>query len=139
MGSANYDAINTIIALLTDNWTAGQAPNIQKAWEKRSVGFIDDRKDQIIITPKAEEIKYFSLYGTDHFHDVTLDFDIRTYQNDDRHNNVVKETMKILKDKIRGGDDYVDLRIIASYTRNQYMRNMFNHIVTVSLRKMNPV
>ena len=100
MGTANYDAINTIITLLTDNWTAGRAPNIQKACEKRSVGFIDDRRDQIIITPKAEDVKYFSLYGTDHFHDVTVDFDIRTYQNDDRHNNVVKETMKILKDKI---------------------------------------
>tara|TARA_B100000029_G_scaffold417947_1_gene422816 strand:- start:68 stop:487 length:420 start_codon:yes stop_codon:yes gene_type:complete len=138
MGTANYDAINTIITILNDNWTAGRVPNIEKSWEKRSVGFIDDRRDQIIITPKAEDVKYFSLYGTDHFHDVTVDFDIRTYQNDDRHNNVVKEAMKILKDKIRGGDDYVDLRIIASYTRNQYMRNMFNHIVTVSLRKMNP-
>ena len=67
-----------------------------------------------------------------------MDFDIRSYQDDERHNDIVKETMRIIKAQIRGGADYTDLRVIASYSRNQYMRNMFNHILTVSIRKMNP-
>ena len=85
-----------------------------------------------------ENVTYFGLYGSDFWHDVTIDLDIRSYQNDVRHNNIVKEVNKIIKDKIRGIDDYTDIRIIASYSRSHYMRNMFNHIVTVSLRKLNP-
>ena len=138
MSSFQYDAATTIVNILNDNWTAGKVPEIQKAWKKRSTGFIDDRRDQIIVTPKAEQVNYFSLYGTDHWHDVTIDLDIRSYQNDERHNDIVKETIKIITDKIRGGTDYTDLRVISSYTRNQFMRNMFNHILTISIRKTNP-
>ena len=43
MGTATYDSADKIISVINDNWTAGQAPNIQKAWNRRSVGFIDDR------------------------------------------------------------------------------------------------
>ena len=138
MSSFQYDAATTVIDLLNNNWSAGQTPEINKAWEKRSTGFIDDRRDQIIVTPKSEKVNYFSLYGTDHWHDVTIDLDIRTYQDDERHNNIVKETIKIITDQIRGGTDYTDLRVISSYTRNQFMRNMFNHILTISIRKTNP-
>ena len=138
MGTAIYDAVDTVVSLLRDNWTSGRLPNVQKAWDKRSVGFGDSRSPQIIITPKTENITYFGLYGSDFWHDVTIDLDIRSYQNDVRHNNIVKEVNKIIKAKIRGVDDYTDIRIIASYSRSHYMRNMFNHIVTVSLRKLNP-
>jgi len=138
MGTAIYDAADTVVSLLKDNWTADRVPNVQKAWDKRSVGFGDSRSPQIILTPKTENITYFGLYGSDFWHDVTIDLDIRSYQNDVRHNNIVKEVNKIIKAKIRGADDYTDIRIIASYSRSHYMRNMFNHIVTVSLRKLNP-
>jgi hypothetical protein len=138
LSSFQYDAATTLINLLNDNWTAGQVPEITKAWKKRSTGFIDDRRDQIIVTPKTEKVNYFSLYGTDHWHDITIDLDVRTYQDDVRHNDIVKEIIKIITDKIRGGTDYTDLRVISSYTRNQFMRNMFNHILTVSMRKINP-
>ena len=138
MGTAIYDAVDTVVSLLRDNWTSGSLPNVQKAWDKRSVGFGDSRSPQIILTPKTENITYFGLYGSDFWHDVTIDLDIRSYQNDVRHNNIVKEVNKIIKAKIRGVDDYTDIRIIASYSRSHYMRNMFNHIVTVSLRKLNP-
>ena len=133
-----YDATDEIISLIQDNWTEGQTPNIDKVWERRSVGLIDDRRDQIIITPKTENIQYFGLYGRDHLHDITIDLDIRTYQNDERHNLIVKEVHKIIKDNIRGNTKYTDLRIIASYTRNQFMRNMFNHVVTLSYRVTTP-
>jgi len=138
MGTAIYDAADTVVSLLRDNWTSGRLPNVQKAWDKRSVGFGDSRSPQIILTPKTENITYFGLYGSDFWHDVTIDLDIRSYQNDVRHNNIVKEVNKIIKAKIRGVDDYTDIRIIASYSRSHYMRNMFNHIVSVSRRKLNP-
>ena len=138
MGTAIYDAADTVVSLLKDNWTAGRIPNVQKAWNKRSVGFGDSRSPQIILTPKTENITYFGLYGSDFWHAVTIDLDIISYQNDVRHNNIVKEVLKIIKAQIRGGDDYTDIRVIASYSRSHYMRNMFNHIVTVSLRKLNP-
>lgn len=134
MTSTSYSSLDTVISLLKDNWTSGNAPNVQKSWDRRSTGFIDDRRDQIILTPKSENIKYFGLYGNDHWHDVTIDLDIRTYQNDERHADVVSEVVRIIKSKIRGGTDYTDLRVIASYSRNQYMRNMFNHIITISIR-----
>ena len=138
MGTAIYDAADTVVSLIKTNWTADRIPNIQKAWDKRSVGFGDSKSPQIILTPKTENITYFGLYGSDFWHDVTIDLDIRSYQNDTRHNIIVKEVNRIIKAKIRGGADYTDIRVIASYTRNQYMRNMFNHIVTISLRKLNP-
>lgn len=134
MTSTSYRSADLLETMLIDNWTSDNVPNVQKSWKRRSVGFIDDRRDQIILTPKAENIKYFGLYGNDHWHDVTIDLDIRTYQNDERHEDIVSEVIRIIKSKIRGGDDYTDLRVMASYTRNQYMRNMFNHIITVSMR-----
>ena len=72
MGTAIYDAADTVVSLLKDNWTAGRIPNVQKAWDKRSVGFGDSRSPQIILTPKAENVTYFGLYGSDFWHDVTI-------------------------------------------------------------------
>ena len=99
MGTAIYDAADTVVSLLRDNWTSGRLPNVQKAWDKRSVGFGDSRSPQIIITPKTENVTYFGLYGSDFWHDVTIDLDIRSYQNDVRHNTIVKEVNKIIKAK----------------------------------------
>jgi hypothetical protein len=138
MGTSIYDAVDEIVTVIQNNWTKGRAPNLDKAWERRVVGLIDDRRNQIILTPKSENIIYFGLGGADHFHDVTVDLDIRTYQNEQRHEDVVKETLRIIKTNIKGGSTYVDLRVVASYSRSQYMRNMFNHILTLSFRQTNP-
>lgn len=120
--------------LIIDNWKASQTPEINPVWTKRTVGFIDDRRDQILITPKQENITYYGLYGLDHLHEITLDLDIRTYQNVQRHSDIITEVMRIIKNNIRGGNEYVDLQVLNSVSRNQNMRNMFNHIVTISFR-----
>lgn len=138
MGTSIYDAVDEIVTVIKGNWTKDRAPNLDKAWERRVVGLIDDRRNQIIFTPKSENITYFGLGGSDHFHDVTVDLDIRTYQNEQRHEDVVKETLRIIKANIKGGTTYVDLRVVASFSRSQYMRNMFNHILTLSFRQLNP-
>ena len=63
--------------------------------------------------------------------------EIRTYQDIDRHNSVVKEIVKIIKDNITG-TTYTDLRVIASFSKNYAYRNMYSYVVTISYRKADP-
>lgn len=133
-----YSMINKTKSLLEDNWQLSTQPNVDSVWNRRSTGFIGDKSDQIILTPKLENIEYYSLYGVDHLHEITIDLDIRSYQDIDRHSDVVAEVLRIIKANIRGGNDYVDLRVLSSVSRNERMRNMFNHIVTIVYRVLNP-
>lgn len=133
-----YDMLDKIKSLIDENWASPPAPEVSAVWRKRATGLIDDRRDQIIITPKIENITYFGLYGVDHLHEITLDLDIRTYQDITRHSDIVKEVLRIIKDNIRGYSEYVDLRVLNSVSRNERMRNMFNHIITIDFRVINP-
>lgn len=133
-----YTMLNKIKALLNDNWSSSPLPDITAVWEKRVVGIIDDKRDQILITPRQENIDYYSLYGDAHLHELTLDLDIRTYQNIDRHADIVSEVLRIVKTNIRGENEYVNLLVIGSQSRNEQMRNMFNHIITISFKVINP-
>ena len=58
-----YDAVDDVIDLLRTKWSSLRPPHITKVWEKRTVGFIDDRSDEIIISPKGENIEVFGLGG----------------------------------------------------------------------------
>ena len=133
-----YDMLDKFKSIIEDNWTSPPLPEVNVVWKKRTVGFIDDRRDQIILMPKQENVMYYGLYGSDHLHEITIDLDIRTYQDIKRHSDIVKEIMRIVKENIRGFDEYVDLRILNSVSRNENMRNMFNHIITIDFRVINP-
>ena len=137
MTITTYDAVDDIISLIKTKWANLRPPHITKVWEKRTVGFIDDRSDEIIVSPKGENIEYFGLGGTAFWHEQIIELDIRTYQDIDRHNNVVKEIVKIIKDNIVG-TTYTDLRVTGSYSRNFQYRNMFSYVLTLSYRKANP-
>jgi hypothetical protein len=137
MTITTYDAVDDIISLIKSKWSNLRPPTISKIWEKRTVGFIDDRSDQIILSPKGENIQYFGLGGSSFWHDQMIEMEIRTYQDIKRHNNVVKEVVKIIKDNIVG-DTYTDLRVIGSFSRNYQYRNMFSYVVTLSYRKSDP-
>ena len=52
MTITTYDAVDDIIDLLRTKWSSLRPPHITKVWEKRTVGFIDDRSDEIIVSPK---------------------------------------------------------------------------------------
>jgi len=132
-----YDAVDDIISLIKDKWSSLRPPHITKIWEKRTVGFIDDRSDEIVVSPKGENIQYFGLGGSSFWHEQIIELDIRTYQNIDRHNKVVKEVVKVIKDNIVG-TTYTDLRVIGSFSRNFQFRNMFDYVITISYRKANP-
>ena len=133
-----YTMLNKIKDLLNDDWSSPPLPDITAVWEKRVVGIIDDKRDQILITPRQENINYYNLYGDAHLHELTLDLDIRTYQNIDRHADIVSEVLRIIKSNIRGENEYVNLLVIGSQSRNEQMRNMFNHVITISFKVINP-
>lgn len=138
MAITTYDAVDDIISLIKSKWSNLRPPTISKIWDKRTVGFIDDRSDQIILSPKGEDISYFGLGGSAFWHDQMIEMEIRTYQDINRHNSVVKEIVKIIKDNIVG-DNYTDLRVIGSFSKNYQYRNMFSYVVTISYRKADPV
>ena len=133
-----YDAVDDVIDLLRTKWSSLRPPHITKVWEKRTVGFIDDRSDEIIVSPKGEDIQVYGLGGSAYWHEQIIELDIRTYQDIKRHDKVVKEVVKIIKDNMVG-TTYTDLRVVASYSRNFQFRNMFDYVVTLSYRKANPV
>jgi len=130
--------LNKLKSLIEENWQSPPLPEVSPVWKKRTVGFIDDRRDQILLSPRQENVTYFGLFGSDHLHEITLDMDIRTYQDIERHSDIVTEVMRIIKDKIRGSTEYVDVRILNSVSRNERVRNMFNHIITIDFRVINP-
>ena len=132
-----YDAVDDIIDLIRTKWTNLRPPHITKVWEKRTVGFIDDRSDEIILSPKGENIEYFGLGGSAFWHEQIMEMDIRTYQDIKRHDKVVKEVVKIIKENIVG-TTYTDLRVIGSFSRNFQYRNMYSYVLTLSYRKANP-
>jgi hypothetical protein len=137
MAITTYDAVDDIISLIKSKWSNLRPPTISKIWDKRTVGFIDDRSDQVILSPKGEDITYFGLGGSSFWHDQMIEMEIRTYQDIDRHNSVVKEIVKIIKDNITG-TTYTDLRVIGSFSKNFQYRNMFSYVVTISYRKADP-
>lgn len=137
MAITTYDAVDDIISLIKTKWSNLRPPTISKIWDKRTVGFIDDRSDQVILSPKGEDINYFGLGGSAFWHDQMIEMEIRTYQDIDRHNSVVKEIVKIIKDNITGST-YTDLRVIGSFSKNYQYRNMFSYVVTISYRKSDP-
>tara|TARA_R110002020_G_scaffold222074_4_gene430526 strand:+ start:1850 stop:2284 length:435 start_codon:yes stop_codon:yes gene_type:complete len=144
MTTITYSALEDLLTLLHNNWggsgDAGREPIFQKVWERRSVGFGSDRQEVILLTPRQENIQYFGLHGDNFFHDLTVDLDIRSYHDEERHEVIVKEIIRIIQANIRGSTTfpYTDLRIMSSHSRSEIMRNMYNHIISVSYRKTDP-
>lgn len=139
MAITTYDALDEIISLIKSKWSNLRPPNLTRIWDKRTVGFIDDRADQVLLSPKGEDIEYFGLGGSAFFHNQIVELEIRTYQDIKRHNDVVKEIVSIIKNNIVNSDyTYTDLRVIGSFSKNYTMRNMFIYVVTLSYRKCNP-
>lgn len=54
MGIFTYDAVTIIQDLITNKWKDIRPPRISAIWDKRSVGFMDDRRDELVIYPKMK-------------------------------------------------------------------------------------
>ena len=142
MAIATYDVIDDVISMLKTKWntsTGGEIPRIERIWDEKTIGFGDMEisKGIILIEAMDEDVKYFSLYGADHMHTITLTLDVRSYQTLDRHEVIMKELARIIKDQIRR-TSFVDLRIVGTVPLSRLYRNMFRHMIRVTYRKMNP-
>tara|TARA_B100000029_G_scaffold335730_1_gene327842 strand:- start:3454 stop:3867 length:414 start_codon:yes stop_codon:yes gene_type:complete len=137
MGIFTYDAVTIIQDLITNKWKDIRPPRISAIWDKRSVGFMDDRRDELVIYPKNEVINYFGIGGQAFWHDQLLELEIRTYRDIKRHNEVVKKVVDIIKENITG-TGYADLRVVSSFSKNYLYRNMYSYILTLSIRKADP-
>ena len=137
MGIFTYDAVTIIQDLITNKWKDIRPPRISAIWDKRSVGFMDDRRDELVIYPKNEVINYFGIGGQAFWHDQLLELEIRTYRDIKRHNEVVKKVVDIIKENITG-TGYADLRVVSSFSKNYLYRNMYTYILTLSIRKADP-
>jgi hypothetical protein len=133
--SLTYDALEDCIAMLKDGWTAGtQLPDIKALWKEKSAGFIDDRRDIILVYPRRENIEYFGLYGSDFLHTLTLVVDVRSYGEQDKLNQTVTEVLRILKANIRR-TGFVDVIVKHSMSQSDNLRNMFKHQIVVQYRQ----
>ena len=137
MGIFTYDAVTIIQDLITNKWKDIRPPRIYAIWDKRSVGFMDDRRDELVIYPKNEVINFFGIGGQAFWHDQLLELEIRTYRDIKRHNEVVKKVADIIKENITG-TGYADLRVVSSFSKNYLYRNMYSYILTLSIRKADP-
>ena len=142
MAIATYDVIDDILSMLKTKWntsTGGQIPRIERIWDEKTIGFgdMEVKKGIILIEPMNEGIQYFSLGGTNHLHAIDITLDIRSYQTIDRHNELVKEVARVIKDQItRTGS--VDIRITGTEPLSRLYRNMFRHMIRLRYRRMDP-
>ena len=137
-----YDAIDDCIDMIKNKWnntSGGVVPRVERIWDEKTIGFGDMEisKGIILIEAMDESVKYFSLYGSDHMHTIDLTLDVRSYQNIDRHNVIMKELARVIKDQIRR-TSFVDLRIVGTVPLSRLYRNMFRHMIRITFRKMNP-
>ena len=138
MGNSNmYQSAETAKNLIKDNWTLSSQPDITFVWEERTTGFMDDRRDFILITPTNEDPQYFGLYGSDFLHHISVKVEVHSFQNLQHHENIVNEVFRIVKANIRG-TDYVDLLLTQSAHNNDLYRNIYRHTVIMKYRKLNP-
>jgi len=142
MTIATYDVIDDVIDMLKTKWNTslgGSLPRIERIWDEKVIGFgdMEVKKGIILIEPTNESIQYFSLGGANHLHGIDLTLDIRSYQNIDRHDQLVKEVVRIIKDQItRTGS--VDIRVVGTEPLSRLYRNMFRHMVRITYRKIDP-
>ena len=133
--SLTYDAMEDCITMLKDGWTAGtQLPDVKALWKEKSAGFIDDRRDMILVYPRRERIEYFGLYGSDFLHTLLLVVDIRSYGEQDKLNQTVTEILRISKANVRR-TGFVDVIVKNSTSQSDNLRNMFKHQITVQYRQ----
>ena len=130
-----YDAVLNLQDEICSDWGESPKPKILLVWEEKSVGIVNTKQEYIFIEPITESIKPFQLHGDTWWHEVVIKVDVRTWSNLTRHNVVVKETARIIKNIIRNSDDnFVDVIVTGSESMTPDYRNIFRHVITLKYR-----
>ncbi len=133
-----YDAILSLQTELKCGWhtdTGGNTVKAELVWEEKAVGIGNVKNERIFITPIRENITPFALHGDTYWHEIIMKVDIRTWTTLTRHNIVVKEIGRIIKNIIRNADDlFTDVIIMGNETLTPDYRNMFRHVITLKYR-----
>ena len=133
--SLTYEALEDCIVMIKDGWTAGtQLPTIKALWKEKSTGFMDDRRDIVLVYPRRENVEYFGLYGQDFLHTLTLVIDVRSYGEQEKVDQTVEEILRILKANIRR-TGFVDIIVKNSLSQSDNLRNMYKHQILVQYRQ----
>ena len=135
--SLTYEALEDCIVMIKDGWTAGtQLPTIKALWKEKSTGFMDDRRDIVLVYPRRENVEYFGLFGQDFLHTLTLVIDVRSYGEQEKVDQTVEEILRILKVNIRRAG-FVDVLVKNTVSMSDNLRNMFKHQIIVQYRQNN--
>jgi len=135
-----YDAVADLITLLGGKWNTnigGTKPEISAIWDKKSAGFGDSFRDQILIQPSKEIIKMFALHADAFLSEAPITLDIRTYSGILRHDATVKEAVKILKNNARRATTgFIDIRVTGVSSYNKDYRNVFRATIDLIYRDL---
>lgn len=139
-----YDVVADLKTRLTCDWDTcvTTVPRIDYIWDAKSTGFAGSTKDTILIEPLKEQIVPFQLHGDVWKHELPVKIDIRTYGNLSRHNSVVKEAGRILKNVLRraGGTPvpFIDAILRGYESDDVNYRNLFRGWFTIVYRDVTP-
>lgn len=130
-----YDVVADLKLRIVCDWTAGSVPRVDFIWDEKSVGLAGSKQEIVLIQPLKEVITAFQLRGDVWRHDVPVKVDIRTYTTLARHNTVVKEVGRILKNILRRAGAS-PVAFIQAYLRgyesiDEKYRNMFRGVFTI--------
>ena len=139
MTSILYDAMDDLkdafISCWNDTNNGGAKPLVELVWERKVTGFGNSKRDTILIEPIKEAITPFQLHGDTHWHELPVKLDIRTYKGKDRHDQVMKESSRIVKNIIRRSNkNFLDVIIKDIEPLTKDYRNMFRDVITLRYR-----
>lgn len=136
-GSHLYKSAQILKDLINEKWSLSKKPQVALSWEEKTVGFMDDREDSIIIYALNEVTDYFGLYAQDFFHTLSFKIDAYTYQNQEYHQNFTDELFRIFKENVKSSS-YILLVLTASSSENDIYRNIFKHNFAIDIKVLNP-
>jgi len=134
-----YDVVADLKTRITDDWNLGTPlPRVDLIWDAKATGFAGSVKETILIQPLKETINTFALSGAAWIHELPVKIDIRSYTTITRHNTIVKEVGRILKNILRRAGAtpvaFLDAILKGYESDDADYRNLFRGSFTIVYR-----
>lgn len=120
------DIVETVITKLSDNWTAGTEPEIEKWTDEKVLELAS--KEYILVKVPEEIIKPFQLYATNFFHILPITILINTTESEARAQQILSEVTKIIKNNVRL-ENYVQILPKGVTNNSIEMRGIWEFIL----------